>query len=108
MSANSPENQHSVTWLQYTKGLIGHPIDISIEATRRALRDQVSREGIIQMLSSDPFKIQIARTRGADKSERYKDLVLKHACYLEKVARERQQQQLLKQLQSATQTRRQR
>lgn len=108
MSTNSPEKQQSDTWLQYSKGLRGHPIDISIVATRRALRDHVSREGIIQMLSSDPFKLQIARTRGVDKSERYKDLVFKYACYLEKVARERQQQQLLQQLQSATQTRRQR
>jgi hypothetical protein len=90
MFTNNPRNQHSAYWLQYSKGLIGYPIDISIEATRRALSARVSRKSIIEMLEAGSFKIQIARARVVSKSERYKYIVLKYACYLEKIAKQRQ------------------
>lgn len=83
-------------WSKYSQGIEGHPIKVSVEASRRALRGGESKENIAQMLTADPYAQGLARERGVKNAQSYVEIVIANASYKEALAKspkkERQQE----------------
>jgi hypothetical protein len=88
--ANRPKNikvevdaHAQTTWSKYSQGLEGHPIKISLEASRRALRAGESKQSVGQMLTADPYTRGLAKERGVRNAQSYVEIVITNADYKE-------------------------